>query len=243
MPPAATRTTWPASSRSTSRTNSRALMAETLAHPAHRRGADPGDRPERQVHAVDAVHQARRQAGAGLAPGRGLHPDPRPLARRRVDRARRRHVDNGCLWVIPGSHRPGILWPLRQHANPEYDFAPESYRLPLSRRGRDSGRGGAGSIVFFHGYLLHKSLKNRRTAGFRRALVNHYMSAESLLPWWQPGGPAPADPRQSRHRPGRGLRSLCLEGHRGTEQALCPCGDRVIETIRVDAGFAGSHGR
>ena len=48
----------------------------------------------------------------------------------------------------------------------------------------------AGSIVFFHGYLLHKSLKNRRTAGFRRALVNHYMSAESLLPWWKPGGAA-----------------------------------------------------
>ena len=49
----------------------------------------------------------------------------------------------------------------------------------------------AGSIVFFHGYLLHKSLKNRRTAGFRRALVNHYMSAESLLPWWRPAGNVP----------------------------------------------------
>lgn len=49
----------------------------------------------------------------------------------------------------------------------------------------------AGSIVFFHGHLLHKSLRNRRASGFRRALVNHYMSAELLLPWWRPGGPSP----------------------------------------------------
>jgi phytanoyl-CoA hydroxylase len=49
----------------------------------------------------------------------------------------------------------------------------------------------AGAVVFFNGYLLHKSLRNRRTSGFRRALVNHYMSAESLLPWWRAAGPNP----------------------------------------------------
>ena len=37
--------------------------------------------------------------------------------------------------------------------------------------------------MFFNGYLLHRSLPNYAPAGFRRALVNHYMSAESLLPW------------------------------------------------------------
>jgi phytanoyl-CoA hydroxylase len=100
-------------------------------------------------------------------------------------------IDNGCLWVIPGSHRPGILWPLRQHANPEYDFAPESFDFPYGDADAIAVEVPAGSIVFFHGYLLHKSLKNRRTAGFRRALVNHYMSAESLLPWWKQGGPLP----------------------------------------------------
>jgi len=100
-------------------------------------------------------------------------------------------VDNGCLWVIPGSHRPGILWPLRQHANPEFDFAPESFDFPYRDDDAIPVEVPAGSIVFFHGYLLHRSLKNRRPAGFRRALVNHYMSAESLLPWWKPGGEAP----------------------------------------------------
>ena len=44
----------------------------------------------------------------------------------------------------------------------------------------------AGSIVFFNGYLLHRSLPNRAKSGYRRALVNHYMSAESLLPWKLP---------------------------------------------------------
>ena len=44
----------------------------------------------------------------------------------------------------------------------------------------------AGSVVFFNGYLLHRSLPNYAESGFRRALVNHYMSAESLLPWRLP---------------------------------------------------------
>jgi ectoine hydroxylase-related dioxygenase (phytanoyl-CoA dioxygenase family) len=100
-------------------------------------------------------------------------------------------VDNGCLWVVPGSHRPGILWPLRQHSNPEYDSIPESFDFPYQDTDAIAVEVPAGSIVFFHGYLLHKSLKNRRSAGFRRALVNHYMSAESLLPWWHSGGTAP----------------------------------------------------
>ena len=100
-------------------------------------------------------------------------------------------VDNGCLWVIPGSHRPGVLWPLRQHNDPEYDFAPQSYDFPYRDEEAIPVEVPAGSIVFFHGYLLHKSLRNRRASGFRRALVNHYMSGESLLPWWRPGGPHP----------------------------------------------------
>jgi len=34
--------------------------------------------------------------------------------------------------------------------------------------------------------LLHRSLPNRAIGGYRRALVNHYMSAESLLSWALP---------------------------------------------------------
>jgi phytanoyl-CoA hydroxylase len=100
-------------------------------------------------------------------------------------------VDNGCLWAIPGSHRPGVLWPLRQHDNPEYDSTPEAFNFPYKEDDARPIEVAAGAVVFFNGYLLHKSLRNRRTSGFRRALVNHYMSAESLLPWWRAAGPNP----------------------------------------------------
>ena len=91
-------------------------------------------------------------------------------------------VDNGCLWAIPGSHKSGVLWPLRRHADPEYDSIPEAFDFPYAESDAKPIEVAAGAVVFFNGYLLHKSLRNRRTSGFRRALVNHYMSAELLLP-------------------------------------------------------------
>jgi len=39
-----------------------------------------------------------------------------------------------------------------------------------------------GSVVFFNGYLLHRSRKNRSDV-YRRVLVNHYCNAWSRLPW------------------------------------------------------------
>jgi ectoine hydroxylase-related dioxygenase (phytanoyl-CoA dioxygenase family) len=90
-------------------------------------------------------------------------------------------VENGCLYVIPGSHRQGYLYPQHPHNNPdEFDFAPESYgfdemqEVPVEVK--------AGTLVFFNGYLLHRSRRNR-SKGYRRVLVNHYMNAWSLLPW------------------------------------------------------------
>ena len=53
----------------------------------------------------------------------------------------------------------------------------------------------AGGAAFFNGHVLHRSLANRAKAGFRRALVTHYMSAESLLPWTMGAPTARADVR------------------------------------------------
>ena len=93
-------------------------------------------------------------------------------------------VENGCMWVLPGSHRNGYLYPQRLHGRPEeFDSAQESYgfddreEIPVACR--------AGAVVFFNGYLLHRSRKNRSDR-FRRVLVNHYMNAYSLLPWHRP---------------------------------------------------------
>jgi ectoine hydroxylase-related dioxygenase (phytanoyl-CoA dioxygenase family) len=89
--------------------------------------------------------------------------------------------ENGCLCVIPGSHRDGYLYPQRDHGKPaEFDFAQESYGF--DEAGEIPVPCAAGDVVFFHGYLLHRSRRNRSDR-YRRALVNHYMNACSLLPW------------------------------------------------------------
>ncbi len=99
-------------------------------------------------------------------------------------------IENGCLYVIPQSHRNGYLYPQRAHNNPdEFDFAPESYgfdesdEIPVEVK--------AGTVVFFNGYLLHRSRKNRSSV-YRRVLVNHYCNAWSLLPWQVLEGESPA---------------------------------------------------
>lgn len=92
-------------------------------------------------------------------------------------------VENGCLWVIPGSHRRGILYNLEWHADPRFDCAHEARGFPWSNDEAVPVEVKAGSAVIFNGYLLHRSLPNYSTGHYRRALVNHYMSAESLLPW------------------------------------------------------------
>ncbi|MCE2488520.1 MAG: phytanoyl-CoA dioxygenase family protein [Anaerolineae bacterium] len=94
-------------------------------------------------------------------------------------------VENGCLWVLPGSHQHGVLWPLEQQDDPRFDCTDESQGFPWRDGDAVPVEVRAGSIVFFNGYLLHRSLPNRARSGHRRALVNHYMSAQSLLPWTQ----------------------------------------------------------
>ena len=95
-------------------------------------------------------------------------------------------TDNGCLWVLPGSHRRGVIYPNDEHDDPRYDCAVQSYGFPYADSDAVPVQLAAGSVLVFNGYLLHKSLPNTRRTGYRRALVYHYMSAESLLPWTVP---------------------------------------------------------
>lgn len=95
-------------------------------------------------------------------------------------------VENGCLWVIPGSHKYGLLWPMEVQNDPRFDCSAESGGFPFKNEDAIPVEVPAGSVVFFNGYLLHRSLPNYTKDKFRRALVNHYMSAESLLPWHRP---------------------------------------------------------
>ncbi|MEZ4711399.1 MAG: phytanoyl-CoA dioxygenase family protein [Caldilineaceae bacterium] len=95
-------------------------------------------------------------------------------------------VENGGLWVIPGSHRHGVIWPQWDHDDPRFDCAGETYGFPYTDEDAIPVEVKAGAIVFFNGYLLHRSLPNRAPSGYRRVLVNHYCSAETLLPWRTP---------------------------------------------------------
>lgn len=92
-------------------------------------------------------------------------------------------IENGCLWVLPKSHQRGILWPQKIHFDNRFDCGHESFHFPFDENDSVPVEVKAGSVVFFNGYLLHRSLPNRSPGQFRRSLVNHYMSAESLLPW------------------------------------------------------------
>lgn len=92
-------------------------------------------------------------------------------------------IDNGCLWAIPGSHRRGVLYPDREQNDPGFDCSIEAYDFPYTDDDAIPLEIPAGAAVIFNGYLLHRSLQNTRPHGLRRALANHYMSAESLLPW------------------------------------------------------------
>lgn len=92
-------------------------------------------------------------------------------------------IENGCLWMHPGSQAPGVLYPTQPHADDRFDSADEAFGYPYEREGGVAVQVKAGAVAFFNGYVLHRSLPNRARAGFRRALVTHYMSARSLLPW------------------------------------------------------------
>lgn len=102
-------------------------------------------------------------------------------------------VDNGCLWIIPGSQQPGYMFARVPSSNDEYadvdtvdvsGYDPEQViPVPVSK----------GSVVFFNGYTLHSSKRNKTEDCFRTALVNHYMSAESMLPWDQDGRLEPTE--------------------------------------------------
>jgi len=95
-------------------------------------------------------------------------------------------VENGCLWVLPGSHRRRVIYPQMSHDDRRFDCAGVAYKFPYRDEDSVPVEVKAGSIVFFHGYLLHRSLPNYAKSGYRRVLVNHYMSAESVLPWKVP---------------------------------------------------------
>lgn len=87
-------------------------------------------------------------------------------------------VDNGCLYVAPGSHRGDIYCPSTDsgawmnygdsHIRPfprEFEAQP----LPVRR----------GQTLFFGGHLIHGSGPNRHPSRSRRTFIGHYVDVAS----------------------------------------------------------------
>ena len=84
-------------------------------------------------------------------------------------------IENGCLYVIPGSHKKGV----REHVELEGSQQNE-FKLALGARDEDgvAVEVPPGTVVFFNNELLHKSTDNH-SERFRRCNVAHYISADS----------------------------------------------------------------
>ena len=85
--------------------------------------------------------------------------------------------ENGCVWVVPGSHTGGVIdhsqpWQLPGRTDmqiPDEQIAVE-LETPLVME--------AGSCSFHHSLIMHKSMPNC-TDKSRRGFAVHYMSAQS----------------------------------------------------------------
>ncbi len=86
-------------------------------------------------------------------------------------------VDNGCLWVIPGTHKHGIV-DHDEDPNREDKFLGKNIPRITDEMEKQAVpvEGPKGSLVFFNNALLHRSTPNR-SERYRRAYVVHYMDA------------------------------------------------------------------
>jgi phytanoyl-CoA hydroxylase len=83
--------------------------------------------------------------------------------------------ENGCLYVIPGSHKREISVHDEIEGSQQNEFK-------LARDARDEDgiavAAAPGSVIWFHSHLLHKSTDNH-SLRFRRSYVSHYLSARA----------------------------------------------------------------
>jgi phytanoyl-CoA hydroxylase len=91
--------------------------------------------------------------------------------------------ENGCLQVVPGSHRLGVLCPIPSDS--ERSFTGETVPVPEGMQ-VSSIHMKPGDVLFFHGGLVHGSEPNT-SARYRRIIVGHYATADAVrISRWYP---------------------------------------------------------
>jgi len=95
--------------------------------------------------------------------------------------------ENGCLWVVPGSHKEGIYCPeskeerwLNYGDSHISRFPRETKPIPVPVK--------RGETVFFSGNLIHGSGPNRSGDRSRRTFIGHYVddASEQLSRFYHP---------------------------------------------------------
>ncbi|MCQ6558471.1 phytanoyl-CoA dioxygenase family protein [Paenibacillus mendelii] len=87
-------------------------------------------------------------------------------------------VENGCLWVMPGTHKLGLLphgavrnIEEHEHWTDETEGVDTVKQIPVPME--------KGDILFFSELLIHSSNKNRSKDRWRRSYVCHYIREDS----------------------------------------------------------------
>jgi ectoine hydroxylase-related dioxygenase (phytanoyl-CoA dioxygenase family) len=83
---------------------------------------------------------------------------------------------NGCMTVVPGSHR----WPIlcTRRADTHVSFTDVTVPLPAGQQSTPVVME-PGDVLFFNGSLVHGSKPNTSTDRFRRSLIGHYIQGEA----------------------------------------------------------------
>jgi hypothetical protein len=85
-------------------------------------------------------------------------------------------LENGCLKVVPGSHRLDLLCPVP--GDTAKSFTAETVPLPPDAAVIDVPMS-AGDVLFFHGNLIHGSDPNSTEDRFRTIIVGHYATGDA----------------------------------------------------------------
>jgi phytanoyl-CoA hydroxylase len=95
--------------------------------------------------------------------------------------------ESGCLCVIPGSHRNGLL----SHDTPDWEFLNSGFfgTADVDIDQRQHVEMQPGDTLLFHPLLVHGSGRNKST-GFRRSISVHFASGACVSPRadWQTTG-------------------------------------------------------
>jgi len=85
-------------------------------------------------------------------------------------------TENGCLYVVPGTHNEDIVCP--EAADPNDSFTTHLVRIPGNKKAV-AVEMQPGDVLFFNGSLIHGSPPNRSKTLWRRAFIGHYLPKNS----------------------------------------------------------------